>query len=88
MVATTLREPRPGSGGAKKADFLRPGTTVTLIALAPEAGLDAGAALHLPNCGNVHAAQLKQLSAVEFSCGSKRAALIVVALARKHAAAL
>lgn len=41
MVATTLREPRPGSGGAKKADFLRPGATVTLIALAPEAGLDA-----------------------------------------------
>lgn len=37
MVAVTLREPRPGTGGAKKADFMRPGATVTLVALAPEA---------------------------------------------------
>ena len=42
MVHIMLREPRPGTGGAKKVDFLRPGATVTLIGLTPEASRGAG----------------------------------------------
>lgn len=32
-----MREPRPGSA-AKKPDLLRPGATITVAGLAPEAG--------------------------------------------------